>query len=121
MIQSVHEVATQTSFILVRVPMLEVLPYSPEVAKIFNHWDCQLTRYLSAAVSQDESVDKLAILCGYVSAEVHALIGDFKSYEVLKRLREFYKRKKTVVIARHVLATRAQGLGEKMQVYFVMF
>ena len=110
--------ATQRSSILVRVPILEVLPDSPEVAKIFNHWDCQLTRYLSAAVSRDETVDKLAILCGYISAEVHALIEDLRSYdEVLKRLRELYKPKKNVVFARHVLATRDQGLGEKIQVY----
>ena len=113
----------------IRVPVLEALPSSPDSLKIFNHWEKMLTSFLTAAAascpgptsseSSSESsapapaVDKLAILCGYISPDVFCFIEHLTTYDdAMKGLSKLYKKKKNVVYSRHLLATSCQDEGE---------
>lgn len=105
--------------IFVKVPSLEALPNSHAVQKTYNHWERQLQSYISAASTVDPSVDKLAILCGFISADVYSLIQDKMTYDdARKHLTDLYKPKKNEVFSRHMLSTRAQQRNENVQEFY---
>ena len=107
--------------ILIKVPTLDNPPTasSSSVQETFAHWERQLKSYVAAAVARDEGVDKLALLCGFTSAEVYSLIEEQSTYDAaIKHLQELYKPKKNVVFARHLLSTRTQASGESVQEYY---
>ena len=108
-----------------RVPVLEVLPSSQDSQKIFNHWEKMLNNFFTAAgasstetstsssTASSTTLNKLAILTGYISPDVYALIEQHETYAgAIDALRKLYKKKKNVVYARHLLATAKQDAGE---------
>ena len=103
----------------IRVPVLEVLPSSPDARKIYSHWERMLRSFISAITPRAEqstvTVDKLAVMAGYMSPDVYTYIEDFESYDdALTKLQSLYIKKENEVYARHLLATRKQTLDESV-------
>ena len=113
----------------IRVPVLEVLPGAQDSQKIFNHWEKMLDNFLTAVAasvpstsssssSSSLTINKLAILNGYLSPDIYALIEHLTTYETaIEALRKLYKKNKNVIYARHLLATTSQESGESATDY----
>ena len=113
----------------IRVPVLEVLPGAQDSQKIFNHWEKMLDNFLTAVAasvpstsssssSSSLTINKLAILNGYLSPDIYALIKHLTTYETaIEALRKLYKKKKNVIYARHLLVTTSQESGESATDY----
>lgn len=105
--------------VLIKVPTLDILPTDSSVHKTFALWERQIKSYVAAAVAQNAGVDKLALLCGFISADVYSMIEEQNTYdEAFKRLQELYKPRKNIVFARHQLSTRNQASGESVQAFY---
>ena len=101
---------------LLRPAKFDAEPNSPDAGKKFKHWFKTLENFILGQAQEVEAVNKLRLLCAYVSADVYEMIEDCESYDVaIEKLRGIYVKSPNVVFARHLLATRKQKPGESLQ------
>ena len=101
---------------LLRPAKFDAEPNSPDAGKKFKHWFKTLENVILGQAQEVEAVNKLRLLCTYVSADVYEMIEDCESYDVaIEKLRGIYVKSPNVVFARHLLATRKQKPGESLQ------
>lgn len=99
-----------------RPERLEVLPSSPDAARIFKHWLFVFKRYKSTVKGSDDGY--LGLLANSVSPENFEIINECKDYDdAIALLSEAFVRPPNEVVARHKLATRKQCQGESIDEY----
>ena len=93
-----------------------VLPNSPGAGMAFSHWFQTFTNYAKRLTENDQ--DKLEILVNKLSPEIYALISECKTFEKAEStLKDAYVKPPNAVFARHLLSTRKQNDGEKLDEY----
>ena len=100
---------------------LDVDPNSAKATKHFKHWLKTFTNFVTRclAASLADGVpepNKLEILCAYISADVHELLGGLDSYDAaIAKLKASFIKTPKVIFSRHQLATRKQKAGELLE------
>lgn len=81
----------------------------------WNHWLCTFSNFVQ---SISPAPDKLKLLINYISPEAYSHISDCASYEdAITALKTVYGKPKSVIYARHQLATRQQLSSESIDTY----
>lgn len=83
----------------------------------WRHWKRTFSNFIDR-IPQMAEVNKLPLLCNYVSANVFRFINDEDSYDAaLNILDSLYITKRNEIFARHCLASRSQQPGESVSDY----
>ena len=94
-------------------------PQSPNVDKEWTHWKRTFSGFISAIErslgANDPPINKLDLLCTYVSSSVYDYISEAQDYDsAITILDTTYVKPKSEIYARHILATRKQESGENL-------
>ena len=97
---------------------LSLDPNSPDAELKWRHWHKTFSNFLSKLNEVTED-DKYAILINYLSAEVYTYVSstsDFKN--AISTLQKLYEKPKNEIFARHLLATKKQDPGERIDHFY---
>lgn len=84
----------------------------------WTHWQKTFNNFLSRLDDVSEE-DKLAILVNYVSADVYSHVSGAADFTAaIELLQNLYVKPKNEIFARHLLATRKQDTGEKIDQFY---
>ena len=93
-----------------RPSKFEADPQSSNSDEEWKHWKKTFDNFLGAITA--ETLDKLKVLCNYVSPTNYRYIADCTNYDdAIKSLEEVFIKPKNEVFARHLLATAKQEPG----------
>ena len=100
-------------------PRLEVLPDSPDAARIFKHWLFILEGIITA-LPADSTQNTLIILATSISHEIYEIIQDATNYTTaLEKLKSTYIKPQIEIISRFKLQNMRQNANEKISDYLI--
>ena len=113
---------------LLRPERLDVDPSATTASKLWIHWHRTFTNFVNSLPPTpvtDQSTpptpqldNRLNILINYVSSNVFEYISECTTYDqAITVLEELYNKPKNEIVARHLLATCKQELGQPLDLY----
>ena len=97
---------------------LSLDPNSTDAEIKWNHWHKTFNNFLSKLDDASDD-DKLAILINYLSADVYSYVSGATNFAAaIEILDKLYVKPKNEIFARHLLATRNQNAGEKIDQFY---
>ncbi|XP_066963203.1 uncharacterized protein [Macrobrachium rosenbergii] len=99
-----------------RPERLDILPTSPDAARVFKHWLFIFSRYKNATEGTNDVY--LGMLANALSPENFELISDCSTYDdAIAKLNKVFIQPANEIVSRHRLATRRQMSGETIDEY----
>ena len=96
-----------------RPERFEIEPSAPNADRAWKHWLKTFTNFIQTLSSED--TDKHALLVNFISPQIYDYIIDTSDYDdAVEKLQSLYIKPKNEIFARHVLATRKQGVHESL-------
>ena len=96
-----------------RPEKLEVLPTSPDAARIFKHWLFIFSRFKETLEGSSDAC--LGVLANSLSSENFEIIADCDTYDgALEALKRVFIQPANEVVARHRLSSKKQSSGESI-------
>ena len=104
---------------LLRPAKLEADPNAPDSKQVFKHWRKTFERFVAALENgrdvNDPEIDKYGLLINYISSSVYNYIEETNNYgQAITLLERAYIKPRNKIMARHLLSTRSQLLGESI-------
>jgi len=97
---------------------LSLDPNSADAELKWTHWQKTLNNFFSKLDNVSDQ-DKHALLINFLSAEVYNYVSATSNYtDAIEALKEVYVKPKNEIFARHLLATRKQEPGEKVDQFY---
>ncbi|XP_066950829.1 uncharacterized protein [Macrobrachium rosenbergii] len=99
-----------------RPERLDILPTSPDAARVFKHWLFIFSRYKNATEGTNDVY--LGMLANALSPDNFELISDCSTYDdAIAKLNKVFIQPANEIVSRHRLATRRQMSGETIDEY----
>ncbi|XP_066958866.1 uncharacterized protein [Macrobrachium rosenbergii] len=99
-----------------RPERLDILPTSPDAARVFKHWLFIFSQYKNATEGTNDVY--LGMLANALSPENFELISDCSTYDdAIAKLNKVFIQPANGIVSRHRLATRRQMSGETIDEY----
>lgn len=102
---------------LLKPERLDVEPSNGNAETEWKHWKRTFENFIGGVANITE-VQKLPLLCNYVSAKIYQFINDCTTYSAaIEILDNLFIKAKNTIYARHCLSTRNQQTGEAIDEY----
>ena len=97
---------------------LSLDPNSADAELKWTHWKKTLSNFFSK-LDKITDQDKYALLTNFLSADVYSYVSGAGNYaDAIKVLEDLYVKPKNEIFARHLLATRKQESGERVDQFY---
>ena len=104
-----------------RPQVLDIDPNAQHASNSWRHWKQTFTNFLnslSTAMAPLSDDDKLRLLTNYVSPNIYTYFSECSTFtEAIKMMDDAYIKVRSIIFARHELATRKQSEGENLDQY----